>query len=301
MRQPTVYLLSCGDELLFGHTVDTNSAWLAEQCTLLGWRILGHRTVGDVTPDIVDAFRQAAARADVVIVTGGLGPTEDDRTRNALASALGVGLREDPEAVREIAAMFRRFNRPMGDINKTQALIPEGAERIVNVCGTAPGIQARLGAARVFCMPGVPKEMKAMFETAVRPALDGAPGAAARVMRRLHLCGRGESDIGETLQHLMAERSNPEIGTTVAESIVTVRMYAGGETREEAASVADAAEREIRQAFAHDIFGVDGETLPQCVHTLLADRGAKLITAESCTASTASSRTPTQPKFGVWG
>ncbi len=283
MPQPTVFLLSCGDELLFGHTVDTNSAWLAEQSTLLGWRVLGHRTVGDVTQDLADAFTEAARKADIVIATGGLGPTEDDRTRNALAQALGVGLHEDPEAIEEIAAMFRRFNRPMGDNNRLQAEIPDGARRIINSNGTAPGIQAELGTARVFCMPGVPKEMRAMFDQTIRPVMAGAPGAAFTFMRRLHLCGRGESDIGAALKHLMGEKSNPEVGTTVAETVITVRLYGKGESGSEAREAVEKTEAEIRGVMSQDIFGVDGETLPQAIYKLLLERGASLITAESCT------------------
>ncbi|MCC8108520.1 MAG: competence/damage-inducible protein A, partial [Planctomycetes bacterium] len=279
MRQPTVYLLSCGDELLFGHTLDTNSAWLAQECTLLGWRIVGHRTIGDVTPDIVGAFLDAASRADVVIVTGGLGPTRDDRTRNGLAHAMGVSLFEDPEAVEEIAARFRQFKRPMGENNKLQALIPEGAKRIFNPAGTAPGIEADLLGARVFCVPGVPKEMRAMFDQTIRPHLTGAPGATSEYMRRLHLCGCGESEIGAMLQPLMRERSNPEISTTVAETIVTVRLYANGATLDEAKRVAGEAEKEVRAILGGDIYGVAGETLQAAVSRLLKERGASVVTA----------------------
>ena len=289
MRQPTVYLLSCGDELLFGHTVDTNSAWLAEQCTLLGWRIIGHRTVGDVTPDIIGAFLEASAKADLVIVTGGLGPTQDDRTRSALAHTLGVELEEDPEAIKEIEARFKSFNRPMAPINRVQALIPRGAERIVNPNGTAPGIHARLGAAEVYCMPGVPREMREMFKQTIRPVMEGAPGATSEVMRRLHLCGRGESDIGAAIRHLMGERSNPEVGTTVAESIITVRMYAKGETMREAERLADETETKIRAELGEDVFGVDGGTLAECVVGLLKERNAHLMVAESCTGGMLSS------------
>lgn len=281
--QPTVYVVSCGDELLFGHTVDTNAAWLAEQCGLAGWRVLGHRTIGDVTPDIVEAFLEASRKADVVIVTGGLGPTPDDRTRSALALAMRTELREDPEALEEIAERFRSFNRPMADVNRVQALIPAGAERIVNRWGTAPGIQGKIGRARIFCLPGVPKEMKELFKQTIKPVLDADPGADTMAMRRLKLCGRGESDIGAAIHHLMGERSNPEVGTTVAESVITVRLYAKGDNPEEAARVADAAEQEIRAVFPHDIFGEGDETLPSAVHKLLAERGAKVVTAESCT------------------
>jgi nicotinamide-nucleotide amidase len=289
MKQPTVYLLSCGDELLFGHTVDTNSAWLAEQCTLLGWRIVGHRTIGDVTPDIIAAFLSAAARADAVIVTGGLGPTQDDRTRQALAHAMGVELREDPEALKEIAAMFARFNRPMADVNKVQALIPAGAERIVNPNGTAPGIQATLEGARIFCMPGVPREMREMFKQTIVPYLKSAEGRAYEVMRRLHLCGKGESDIGVAIRHLMGERSNPEVGTAVAETIITVRLYGKGDTMGEAEEAVRRAEADIRGELGNEIFGVDGETLASAVTGLLKEQGAKLVVAESCTGGMLSS------------
>ncbi len=287
--QPTVYLLSCGDELLFGHTVDTNSAWLAEQCTSLGWRILGHRTVGDVTPDIISAFLYAASLADVVILTGGLGPTQDDRTRHALAHALGTDLVEDPDALAEIEAIFKRFNRPMGTVNQVQALIPRTAQRIVNPNGTAPGIQANLYNAKIFCMPGVPREMREMFKQTIKPYMRKAEGASYEVMRRLHLCGRGESDIGAALKHLMGERSNPEVGTAVAESIITVRMYAKGDSLEDATRVADRAEADIRALLGNDVFGTEGQTMGEAVVGLLKERKAYLITAESCTGGMVSS------------
>ncbi len=287
--QPTVYLLSCGDELLFGHTVDTNSAWLAEQCTSLGWRILGHRTVGDVTPDIISAFLYAASLADVVILTGGLGPTQDDRTRHALAHALGTDLVEDPDALAEIEAIFKRFNRPMGTVNQVQALIPRTAQRIVNPNGTAPGIQANLYNAKIFCMPGVPREMREMFKQTIVPYLQQKDGAGYQVMRRLHLCGKGESDIGDALRHLMGEKSNPEVGTAVAEAIITVRMYAKGDTLQEAEAVADKAEQDIRSLLGNDIFGSEGQTIADAVVELLKQRNAYLIAAESCTGGMLSS------------
>ena len=281
--QPTVYLLSCGDELLFGHTVDTNAAWLAQRCTGLGWRIVGHRTIGDVTPDIIGAFLHAATIADVVIVSGGLGPTKDDRTRYALAHAMGAEIHEDPDAVREIEERFRRFNRPMAAINRVQALIPRGAERIVNPNGTAPGIKAKLCNATVFCTPGVPREMREMFKDGIEPYLRERVGANYEVMRRFHLCGKGESDIGDALKHLMGEKANPEIGTAVAESVITVRMYAKGATPGEAKRVADVAEADIRGLLGNDIFAVEDETMADAVVQSLAERKACLVTAESCT------------------
>ncbi len=283
MTQPTVYLLSCGDELLFGHTVDTNSAWLAQECSILGYRVVGHRTIGDVTPDIVAAFKEAASKADVVILTGGLGPTADDRTRHALAEALGVPLEENAQALKEIELIFQHYNRTMGDINRVQALIPKGAARIYNPHGTAPGIHARLLEAEVFVMPGVPREMREMFTETVKPELLKRPSGAYETLRRLHLTGTGESDIGDAIRHLMGEKSNPEVGTAVAEGIITVRIYAKGATREEADSIAAQAEADIRRVLGEHIFAVDGETLQQTVVQALRENDAILSLAESCT------------------
>ncbi len=283
MTQPTVFILSCGDELLFGHTVDTNSAWLAQECTILGWRVVGQRTVGDVTQDIIDAFKEGASKADATILTGGLGPTQDDRTRHALAEALGVQLKEDPEAMKEIEAIFRSYHTQMGEANRVQALIPEGAKRIVNPHGTAPGIHAKLGFADVFVMPGVPREMREMFTLSVKPELEKQPARSYEVLRRLHLTGKGESDVGEAIRHLMGEKDNPEVGTTVLEGIITVRLYAKGETREQALQIARRAEADIRAVLGDYIFGVDGKPLAEAAIDLLREKKAVVSTAESCT------------------
>ncbi len=283
MTQPTVYILSCGDELLFGHTVDTNAAWLAQECSVLGYRVVGQRTVGDVTPDIVSAFKEAAAKADVVILTGGLGPTADDRTRHALAEALGVPLEENPEAVKEIERIFQRYNRCMGDINRVQALIPKGAARIFNPHGTAPGIHAKLDGAEVFVMPGVPREMREMFTETVMPELQKRASDEFETLRRLHLTGTGESVIGDAIRHLMGEKSNPEVGTAVAEGIITVRIYAKGSSKAEADALAAKTEADIRSVLGDHVFAADGETLQQVVVQALRENNAILSLAESCT------------------
>ncbi|MDR0362266.1 MAG: competence/damage-inducible protein A [Planctomycetota bacterium] len=283
MTQPAAFILSCGDELLFGHTIDTNAAWLAGECTGLGWRVVGHVTVGDVLQDIVAALREASRTADVVIMTGGLGPTEDDRTRYAIAEALGVHLAEDSDAIREIEAVFRRCRRPMRDVNRVQALIPEGAVRIANPNGTAPGIRAVLGNATIYAMPGVPREMREMFQRTVKPEMQGKNGDRREVLRRLRLFGMGESEISEAIRHLMHERDNPEVGTTVAEGVITVRIYARGDTIGGATAIADSAEREIRRILGDTVFGTDGETPASAAVKLLKEKHAFLCTAESCT------------------
>ncbi|MDR3211717.1 MAG: CinA family nicotinamide mononucleotide deamidase-related protein [Planctomycetota bacterium] len=289
MQQPSVFIISCGDELLFGHTVDTNAAWLANQCTLLGWRVVGKRTIGDVTPEIVAAFREGAEKAQVVLLTGGLGPTEDDRSRHALAEALDVPLEEDAVAMAEIEAVFRRFGHPMGKINRVQALVPRGAERLPNHQGTAPGLHAHLGQADIFVMPGVPREMREMFTETVRPKLLERPAPVRVVLRRLYLLGRGESDIGEALKDLMTEGANPEVGTAVAEGIVTVRLYARGKDLKAAEALAKKTEAKIRTRLGADIFGADQESLPQALVSALRQKKACLVLAESCTGGMLSS------------
>ena len=283
MRQPLVYLLSCGDELLFGHTVDTNSAWLADHATRLGWRVIGHRTVGDVTPDIVQAILEAAEKTDVILFSGGLGPTEDDRTRQALAAAMDVELEEKPELVEAIRARFKAFGREMRPVNRVQAQIPQGALAIPNNNGTAPGIHARIGRAEIFVMPGVPKEMRQMFKEYVQPVMEKTPTNGCEVLRRLHLLGLGESDIGDALKEFMREKNNPEVGTAVADAIVTVRMYGRGKDRSEAEKIIYETETVIRHRLGEHIFAADQETIADTVVKLLREKQAGLAVAESCT------------------
>jgi nicotinamide-nucleotide amidase len=274
-------LLSVGDELVSGQTVDTNSAYLARRLGELGIFVIEHRTVADDPRAIAQAVVSAAAVADVVLVTGGLGPTADDLTRQALAAAMGCELVLDRDRLTEIEEFFHRRNRTMPPANQIQAMVPAGAQSLPNTAGTAPGIAARVGGADVYALPGVPHEMQAMFDSAVAPRLRGT--GRCFVHRLVHCFGEGESDIAGRLTDLMARGKNPAVGTTVSSGLVTVRVVSAGANRQEAAELAEQTVAEINRRLGSLVVGVDEQTLPAVVGQLLRQARATLATAESCT------------------
>src|SRR5579872_5689917 len=189
--------LSVGDELVLGQTVDTNSAWLSRELAAIGWDVAEHITVGDDKDTIVSAIIRAAERCDALIITGGLGPTKDDLTRDALALVLGQPLETSQIWLEHMEALFRRLGRVMVESNRVQALIPRGARMIRNTAGTAAGIDADYLSStgrrcRIFAMPGVPKEMFAMFQLAISPELNATGGGRVILSRTLHTFGVGE-------------------------------------------------------------------------------------------------------------
>jgi len=273
-------ILAVGDELTGGLKVDTNSAALSARLAARGIATVRHETVGDDLASLAVALRRAAGDADVIIVTGGLGPTEDDLTRHALADALGVDLIADARSLERIAGFFAARGRPMSDNNRRQALIPAGAEAIDNDAGTAPGIAARLGAADVFVLPGPPGEMTPMFDRSIAPRL---PQAGAIVRRRWHCFGAGESNIAERIADLMVRGRNPQVGTTASGGVITVHVVARSATVADACAAAEADAGEVASRLGTLIFGADGQTLPEVVGAALAAAEQTLATAESCT------------------
>ncbi len=283
MPPRTCALLSIGDELLLGFTADTNAHFLCRELSVLGWDVVAVHTLPDSCKAIARAVRDAAGTAAIVVMTGGLGPTADDLTREALAEASAVPLEERPELRRQIEERFRQIGRSMSASNRVQARIPRGAAGLPNSCGTAPGIRARVGEATVYALPGVPVEMREMFRRSVLPDLPPAAAADAIVMRRLHLTGTGESIIGERLHGLMGERRNPSLGITVKDSIITVQIRARGGNQAEAAALAGEVEAEVTARCEEYVFGKDEDTLPGVLVKTLAARGETLAVAESCT------------------
>jgi len=219
-------ILSIGDELVLGQTVDTNSAWLSQRLASVGCGVSAHATVGDDQGAIEQAIRQSAPRCDYLLISGGLGPTADDLTRQALAAATGEPLELNDRWLAELQTFFAARNRPMPQANRIQAMIPRGARMIFNTAGTAAGIEASLEACRVFVMPGVPQEMKIMFERDVLPHIRAAAGGAVILSRTLHTFGLGESAIAEKLGDVMRRDRNPSVGTTVASGAVSLRINA---------------------------------------------------------------------------
>jgi nicotinamide-nucleotide amidase len=284
-------ILSIGDELTLGQTLDTNSQWLAQQLAAVGYRPVAHVTVPDDQKAIEQAFEEAVGRCDVLVVSGGLGPTEDDVTRQALAAFLGAELELVPAALENVERFFRQLRRPMPERNKIQAMLPRGCEMIENTAGTAPGIYCNYQSGDqktlcpIFIVPGVPKEMKIMFERGVRPRLAGGDGGGGNVIlsKTLHTFGVGESLVAERLGELMRRDRNPSVGTTVSNGYVSVRINAYFPTLAEAAQRLAVAEAASRDALGDLIWGQEDETLSALVGQMLKASGGSVTTAESCT------------------
>jgi len=276
-------ILSVGSELTSGQTVDTNSAWLARRLAELGIVAGLHVTVADEPEPLRDEILRAASSADLLLITGGLGPTADDLTRQAVAEALGVPLEPDARSLEQIRAFFTRRRREMPAANEVQALVPRGATPIENTCGTAPGLRARIGRAELFVMPGVPREMQVMYERDVLPALQPAAGGTAILHRVLYAYGAGESIIGERIADLMRRGRNPSVGTTAQQTIIGVRIMAQGPTRAAAANLLERDAEEVRGRLGPLIFGQDDPRLSAAVGALLKQRGLTIAAAESCT------------------
>lgn len=277
-------LLSIGDELTLGQTVDTNTAWLAGRLSGLGIACLEHRTVPDDLDQIAVAIQQSAERADILVITGGIGPTDDDLTRPALAKAMGVELIEDPESIEHIAAYFQGRGREMPQRNRLQATHPQTSTMIRNTAGTAPGIRARLGRCEVFVTPGVPREMVAMYERDIEPALRVMPGTSKTILTaKLNSFGSGESDIAEKLGDLMSRDRNPVVGTTVAKGLVSVRIRSEHQEAERAKAMLDETLERVSLHVGPLGFGQNDQTLQEAVIALLIEHGRTVATAESCT------------------
>ena len=280
-------LLSIGDELALGQTVDTNSAWLAARLARLGISTLVHETVADDRPLIAAAIRWAASKADLLIITGGLGPTDDDLTRQALADAMGVGLELDPASLEQLERWFRGRSYPMAERNRVQAMCPVGARMIPNAEGTAPGIAAHLNDAEVYVTPGVPREMRAMYEAAIEPELRRrlveCGGGRVILTAKVNTFGMGESDVAERLGPLMERGRNPTVGTTVSDGLCSVRVRSEGREVDAAQAALEETLSEVEATLHPLAFGRDGVTLPEAVVGLLVERGQTVSTAESCT------------------
>ncbi len=278
-----ISILNIGNELLSGQCVDTNSAWLGLRLAENGFLVADKLTVGDEISDILQCMQFAAQRSDVILLTGGLGPTDDDLTRQAVAEYFGVPLDFSQELFDKMADYFRRRGIPMAGKNRVQAYIPAGATAIENTCGTAPGISASNQKLRVYAMPGVPSEMKAMFESFVLPQLKIGNAAGVTVCRKLKCIGIGESTLAEKLGQRMLRGRNPLINCTVSNSIITLYVIANAETEEAANQMDEKTIEELIADIGEYVFARGDSDLAETVGILLTRQGKKLATAESCT------------------
>jgi competence/damage-inducible protein CinA-like protein len=283
-------VLAIGTELLLGQIVDTNSAWIGEQLAASGIDSYEHRVIGDNQARIVAALRDLLSRSDAVLVCGGLGPTQDDLTRDAIAEVMGVPLVRHDDLAEQIAQMFRARVRDMPQNNLRQADVPDGGAAIPNPIGTAPGLMCDLPAGKVvYAVPGVPYEMQLMVTDHVIPDLLRRSGeAAAIVSTSLKTWGTSESGLAEMIAHrldaLDAQGGNPTIAF-LARGIegLVVRVTAKAATEAEARALVELEEKELRLILGDLVFGVDDETMEYAVLDRLRARGWTLGVAESLT------------------
>ena len=292
-------IIAIGTELVSGQSLDTNSQWLSQNLGALGIAVHFHSSIGDDLAENLEAFRIAIGRADLVVTSGGLGPTQDDLTRDVLASVAGVALREDAESLRAIEALFARRNRTMTERNRVQALIPEGGKALFNAIGTAPGLAIAVGSSFVACLPGVPSELKRMFTEQVVPRLKQR-GFVTRIIehRKINLFGKGESDVEADALDLTARGRIPEVGITASQATISFRISAEGATEAEAQAAMEPTAAIIYERFANLIVGEGTSDVAEATALQLDRTGLTIATAESFTGGLLSHQLATVPGAG---
>ena len=279
-------VIAIGDELTTGQRLDTNSQWLSAELGLIGIPVQFHTTVCDTLGAGIDAFRAAAARCDVVVATGGLGPTADDLTRDVLAAVAGEPLELSPEALAAVEQRFARRGVAMPDSNRRQALFPRGSRIIPNPDGTAPGIDIAIprptgGSSRIFALPGVPSEMRTMWAATVADALVAMqPEAGVFWHRRLKCFGAGESAVEAMLPDLIRRGRDPLVGITVHEATITLRIVARGRDADECRAKVAPTEAVIRECLGPLVYGVDDDEVEDAAVRAVVAAGGSLGTIE---------------------
>ena len=289
-------IVAVGTELLLGQVVDTNAAYIGDQLALAGIDCHFHTKVGDNHGRIVSALRIALDRSEAVIVCGGLGPTSDDISREAIAEIMGVELRRDQAMVERIRRLFEARRREMADSNARQADLPEGATFILQERGTAPGLICPVGDDKViYAVPGVPMEMEEMVGRGVIPDLKRRSGSTAVILSRMiRTWGEAESSLGERVAsriEALEEKSNPTIAfLAMGIEGLKIRVTAKAETEAEAKKMLDDEEAELRAILGDLVFGTDDQTMERVVADLLTDRGMTVGVAESLTGGLVGAR-----------
>lgn len=279
-----VELISVGTELLMGNIVNTNTQFLAEQCALLGLSMYHQVTVGDNRERLSEAVRTALGRSDVVILTGGLGPTEDDLTKEVCAEVMGFALKEDAHTKKRIQEYFKNsIFKVIPDNNWKQAMVPEGAIVLDNDNGTAPGLILEKGKKAAVLLPGPPGELYPLFKNQVFPYLKKRQPELLR-SQMVKICGVGESQVEDKLLDLIDKQTNPTIATYAKTGEVHLRVTARAKSEEEAKKLIKPVVREIKSRFGDNVYSVqEEETLEMAVVKLLQKHELTVTTAESCT------------------
>src|SRR5271169_1169807 len=276
-------IIAVGSELLTPDRLDTNSLFLTEELNKLGIEVLRKTIVGDNRDLLAEAFRDALNRVSLVITSGGLGPTEDDLTRETLAELLGRKLKRNDEVVRAIEARFRSFNREMPEVNLRQAMVPEGAEVLDNPRGTAPGLWIEDHGRMIALLPGPPREMKQMFLDHVVPNLTRYVSDVRLVHRELRITGLGESHVEQRIAPIYKRYADVNTTVLAAPGEVQVHLRMWTDDFPQAQKTLDEIEQGFEIALTDRIFSRDGSSLDEVVAHLLVLNNATISAAESCT------------------
>lgn len=295
-------IVAIGSELLLGQIVDTNSAWMAQRLTALGVNLYFKSVVGDNPERMKEVIARAIERADIVITSGGIGPTQDDLTREIVAEVTGRKLVQDAGMLEQVEGHFRRRGRPMTPNNLRQSYMPEGAIPVKNPNGTAPSFVVEDPRAVVYSLPGVPVEMKWLFENEVEPYLRKKFNLAEVIHYRvLKIVGIGESAVDDKVGHLIANSSNPTVGVLALPGQVDVRIAAKAANRDEAMKMIAPVEAEVRGLLGTAIFAADEETMEFVTGQLLREKKQTVAVCEDLTCGQLAERmqTASNENFGA--
>ncbi len=284
-----VSILAIGTELLMGTTLNTNSATLSALLNELGLNVLYHATVGDNPARIKDTLSDLLNKSDIVVTTGGLGPTQDDLTREMIAEVSGCSLEENHEIVEGIKAFFDRINRPMNENNKKQGCFPVGSTILKNNNGTAPGFITEFDNKMIIALPGPPHEMEPMFEESVSPYLMHKSNCVL-VSKYLTLYGIGESSAESKIDDIVEKQTNPTIATYAKPGQVTIRVTAKASNEEQATVILKPTVDQIKERLGTYLISENHESLLEVVAKALIDRGLTISLAESCTGGLLASK-----------
>jgi nicotinamide-nucleotide amidase len=290
----TAEIIAVGTELLTPTRLDTNSLFITKCLAEYGITVRTKAVVGDSRDDLRAVFSSALTRTDVVVLTGGLGPTDDDLTRDVVAETLGRPMRQDPEVVERLRSRFARRGLQMPDINLRQALVPDGAVIVPNPNGTAPGLWLEHDQRVVVLLPGPPRELKPMMESLARERLTGRAGPSRVMTRVLRIAGQGESHAEEVARPFFAlwrsEARGIDATTLAAPGSIDFHLSVRSEDASVGSARLEAAMRELAQAFGEDAYAQDEESMEEVVGNLLRDRRYTVAAAESCTGGLLTSR-----------
>ena len=280
-----IEILTTGDEILTGAVVDTNSAHIAQALKEIGLLGVRHSCVGDDMNHLVSTLQEIAIRADVAVVTGGLGPTTDDITAEAAAKSADVELVLNRSALRSVEDYFRTRNRPASSSNKKQALLPFGAEAIYNPVGTAPGFTLRIEKCLFYFLPGVPFEMHRMLSDSVLPSIETLRGGRGELRRvkTISTFGLTESATGERMKGFSAEFPGIKLGFRAKFPEIQIKLYGSGKDSETIDKLMNKATESVLKKIGENVFSVDGMSMEGVVGRLLSEKKATLAVAESCT------------------